>query len=51
MPPRHIPHLQLVKTLLKMTAMENVMVAAVYGGRHESKGAAEGRWNRWSWSS
>jgi branched-chain amino acid transport system ATP-binding protein len=32
---------QLVKTFLKMTALENVMVASVYGGRHESKGARE----------
>jgi branched-chain amino acid transport system ATP-binding protein len=32
---------QLVKTFLKMTAVENVMVAAVYGGRHLTKGAKE----------
>jgi branched-chain amino acid transport system ATP-binding protein len=30
---------QLVKTFLKMTALENVMVASVYGGKHQSKGA------------
>lgn len=32
---------QLVKTFLKMTALENVMVASVYGGRHLAKGATE----------
>jgi branched-chain amino acid transport system ATP-binding protein len=32
---------QLVKTFLKMTALENVMVASVYGGRHMGKGATE----------
>ncbi len=32
---------QLVKTFLKMTALENVMVASVYGSRHEGKGALE----------
>jgi len=32
---------QLVKTFLKMTALENVMVAAVYGGKHQTKGARE----------
>jgi branched-chain amino acid transport system ATP-binding protein len=32
---------QLVKTFLKMTALENVMVAAIYGGRHLAKGASE----------
>jgi branched-chain amino acid transport system ATP-binding protein len=30
---------QLVKTFLKMTALENVMVASVYGGRRGSQGA------------
>jgi branched-chain amino acid transport system ATP-binding protein len=32
---------QLVKTFLKMTVLENVMVASVYGSRHENKGALE----------
>jgi branched-chain amino acid transport system ATP-binding protein len=30
---------QLVKTFLKMTALENVMVASVYGRRHQGEGA------------
>lgn len=30
---------QLTKTYLKMTILENVMVASVYGGRHQGKGA------------
>jgi branched-chain amino acid transport system ATP-binding protein len=32
---------QLVKTFLKMTVLENVMVAAVYGRKHQDKGARE----------
>ncbi len=32
---------QLVKTFLKMTVLENVMVASVYGRRHQGKGAKE----------
>jgi branched-chain amino acid transport system ATP-binding protein len=32
---------QLVKTFLKMTSFENVMLASVYGGKHVSKGAKE----------
>jgi len=32
---------QLVKTFLKMTALENVMVASVYGRRHQGTGAME----------
>ncbi len=45
LPPHKICHLgisrtyQLVRVFLKMTAFENVMVAAVYGGRPASKGA------------
>lgn len=47
LPPHKICHLgiartyQLVRVFLKMTVLENVMVAAVYGGRHASKGARE----------
>ncbi len=33
---------QLVRTFLKMTAFENVMVAAVYGGKHPGDSPAEG---------
>lgn len=32
---------QLVKAFLKMTVLENVMVGAVYGRRHQEKGARE----------
>jgi len=32
---------QLVKTFLKMTVLENVMVASVYGQSHQGKGAKE----------
>ena len=32
---------QLVKAFLKMTVLENVMVGAVYGRRHQDKGARE----------
>jgi len=32
---------QLVKTFLKMTVLENVMLASVYGGKHPEKGAME----------
>jgi len=32
---------QLVKTFLKMTVLENVMVASVYGGKRQGKGATE----------
>lgn len=32
---------QLVRTFLKMTAFENVMVSAIYGGRHERKNPRE----------
>ena len=32
---------QLVKTFLNMTALENVMVASVYGGRHQGMGITE----------
>jgi branched-chain amino acid transport system ATP-binding protein len=32
---------QLVKTFLKMTVLENAMVASVYGRRHQGKGATE----------
>jgi branched-chain amino acid transport system ATP-binding protein len=32
---------QLVKAFLKMTVLENVMVGAVYGRRHQGKGARE----------
>lgn len=32
---------QLVKAFLKMTALENVMVGAVYGSKHHDKGARE----------
>ncbi|MDH5781284.1 MAG: ABC transporter ATP-binding protein [Dehalococcoidia bacterium] len=32
---------QIVKTYLKMTVLENVMVASVYGGRRQGKGAME----------
>ena len=32
---------QIVKTFLKMKVLENVMVASVYGGRHQGKGATE----------
>lgn len=44
-PPYKVCHLgisrtyQLVKTFLKMTVMENVMVASVYGRTHDGKGA------------
>jgi branched-chain amino acid transport system ATP-binding protein len=43
--PHRICHLgisrtyQIVKTFLKMKVLENVMVASVYGGRHQGKGA------------
>jgi len=42
--PHRICHLgisrtyQIVKTFLKMKVIENVMVAAIYGGRHQSEG-------------
>jgi len=45
--PHHICHLgisrtyQLVKAFLKMTVLENAMVASVYGGKYEGKGARE----------
>jgi len=45
--PHRICHLgisrtyQLVKTFLKMTVLENTMVASVYGGKYVSKGARE----------
>jgi branched-chain amino acid transport system ATP-binding protein len=32
---------QLVKTFLKMTVLENAMLASVYGGKHEGLGARE----------
>lgn len=32
---------QIVKTYLKMTVLENVMVPSAYGGRHQGKGAME----------
>ncbi len=32
---------QLVKTFLKMTVLENVMLASVYGGKHPDKGTME----------
>lgn len=47
MPPHKICHLgiartyQLVRAFLKMTAFENVMTAAVYGGRHLKQGARQ----------
>jgi len=45
--PHRICHLgisrtyQIVKTFLKMKVLENVMVASVYGRRHQGKGATE----------
>ncbi len=47
LPPHKICHLgiartyQLVRAFLKMTAFENVMTAAVYGGRHLKQGAKQ----------
>ena len=47
MAPQHICHLgisrtyQLVKTFLKMTTFENAMLASVYGGKRDGKGAKE----------
>ena len=42
---------QLVRAFLKMSVYENVMTAAVYGGKHPARAPSSGPWRPWSSSS